>query len=322
VGEMLRAGMSPAEVCRAIGLSRRSLRYWVRKGLDHEYHGGTVGGRRNWKFSAPFHAFLEAVIRQTIADNPKADVRFIAEKLQGCGLGRVASSWIRRVLKRWSFTNKQIVHKQANKFVRKNMIRYFSHVHTMPTIDPRRIKYFGECHWDARGCRTSRGWSLIGEPIEAVAESSFRGTTSVSLLVSLTSERPCWIPPPRTNTNCAWDFLDSVLWLIEQGALVPGDVFVVDGATVHTAEGIRDALTTILRIAQVTLVVLPPYSPELNPCEMVFGKVKRAVRRNWDCERPLWEAALDEFAAITSARVSKYYTRCIMAPLQEISSIY
>ena len=49
---------------------------------------------------------------------------------------------------------------------------------------------------------------------------------------------------------------------------------VMDNAPVHMGPRVRDALHRI----GVEPVYLPPYSPELNPCEMVFSQVKRGLR--------------------------------------------
>jgi len=56
--------------------------------------------------------------------------------------------------------------------------------------------------------------------------------------------------------------------------LSPGDIVVLDNLKAHKVPGIRDAIEA----AGAELWYLPPYSPDLNPIEMVFSKIKQALR--------------------------------------------
>jgi putative transposase len=57
-------------------------------------------------------------------------------------------------------------------------------------------------------------------------------------------------------------------------ALRSGDIVVLDNLGSHRARAIRD----VIRAAGARLVFLPPYSPDLNPIEQVFAKVKHWLR--------------------------------------------
>src|ERR1700712_5550732 len=57
--------------------------------------------------------------------------------------------------------------------------------------------------------------------------------------------------------------------------LARGDVLIMDNLPVHKAAGVRQALEA----AGITLLFLPAYSPDLNPIEMVFAKVKGLLRK-------------------------------------------
>ena len=58
-------------------------------------------------------------------------------------------------------------------------------------------------------------------------------------------------------------------------SLRPGDVVIMDNLSSHKVEGVREAIES----ADATLWYLPPYSPDLNPIEMLWGKVKAWLRR-------------------------------------------
>ena len=63
--------------------------------------------------------------------------------------------------------------------------------------------------------------------------------------------------------------------------LKPGDVVVMDNLGSHKNRAIRKAI----RAAGARLVFLPPYSPDLNPIEQVFAKLKTLLRKAE--ERPI-----------------------------------
>src|SRR5471030_3033399 len=57
--------------------------------------------------------------------------------------------------------------------------------------------------------------------------------------------------------------------------LRPGDVVVMDNLSSHKSKAVREAI----RAAGAKLFFLPPYSPDLNPIEQVFAKLKTLLRK-------------------------------------------
>ena len=62
-------------------------------------------------------------------------------------------------------------------------------------------------------------------------------------------------------------------WLIPE--MPPGSIVVLDNLLAHKVAGVRQCLEA----AGMGVLYLPPYSPDLNPIELVFLKIKRALRR-------------------------------------------
>ena len=56
--------------------------------------------------------------------------------------------------------------------------------------------------------------------------------------------------------------------------LKPGDVVIMDNLRSHKVAGVREAIEA----AGATLMFIPPYSPDLNPIEMAFAKLKALLR--------------------------------------------
>ena len=87
-------------------------------------------------------------------------------------------------------------------------------------------------------------------------------------------------------------------------ALTPGDVVVMDNLSSHKGVKVRAAIEA----AGARLVFLPPYSPDFNPIEMAFSKLKAFLRRAAARTREdLWRAIADIIDAFTPKECANYF---------------
>ncbi len=97
---------------------------------------------------------------------------------------------------------------------------------------------------------------------------------------------------------------------VEQ-VLVPelhtGDVIIMDNLSSHKRQRIRE----LIEAAGAHLVFLPPYSPDLNPIEMIFAKVKQLLR-SMACrtKHSLWQAMQSVLDQVTSTEAINCYKHC------------
>ena len=86
---------------------------------------------------------------------------------------------------------------------------------------------------------------------------------------------------------------------VEQGlapTLRTGDLVILDNLATHKIRGVREAI----QAAGARLLYLPPYSPDFNPIEPMWSKVKQILRgRDPRTETDLLLAAQTAFQAIT-----------------------
>ena len=106
--------------------------------------------------------------------------------------------------------------------------------------------------------------------------------TTVGAGVALTLGIPPVIPDTTTGTaTCVIDGPingESFLAYIEQvlvPTLRPGDIVVFDNLGSHKGKAVRRSI----RAAGAKLFFLPPYSPDLNPIEQVFAKLKTLLHK-------------------------------------------
>lgn len=87
--------------------------------------------------------------------------------------------------------------------------------------------------------------------------------------------------------------------------LSKGDVVVMDNLPAHKAAGIRDAIEA----AGANLLYLPPYSPDFNPIENAFAKLKALMRAK--AERTiagLWDTVGAIIECFTPDECANYFT--------------
>lgn len=90
-------------------------------------------------------------------------------------------------------------------------------------------------------------------------------------------------------------------------ALQPGDIVILDNLSSHKVSGVEEAI----RATGAALLYLPPYSPDFNPIEMLFSKLKallrKAAKRSLDA---LWKETGDLLNAVTPAECSNFFASC------------
>jgi transposase len=89
--------------------------------------------------------------------------------------------------------------------------------------------------------------------------------------------------------------------------LVPGQVVVWDNLSVHKAR----QLTILIQGCGCEVLFLPPYSPDFNPIERAFSKLKTALRQvEARTLEALWTAIGRLLSTITPADVHGWYRHC------------
>lgn len=133
---------------------------------------------------------------------------------------------------------------------------------------------------------------------------------TVTIITSLSEDNPVYTTYTE-ETNDQWSFLHFISCAIEDGYLVNGDYLIVDNAAIHHGHDIVDELDAQLAAAGVRIIYLPAYSPELNPCELVFSKMKALIRRDGHAEETVYEKTMSAIASVTYEDMCGYYKHCI-----------
>lgn len=86
--------------------------------------------------------------------------------------------------------------------------------------------------------------------------------------------------------------------------LIPGDIVVMDNLPAHKPAHVRRAIEA----AGALLLYLPPYSPDFNPIEMAFAKLKATLKKvAARTVAELWQAIAASLSSFTPAECRNYF---------------
>ena len=115
-----------------------------------------------------------------------------------------------------------------------------------------------------------RGWSPRGQRLIGRApHGRWRTQTFLAGLRCDRIEAPCVFDGP-INGQSFQAYVEQIL----VPTLKPGDVVIMDNLGSHKGKAVRGAI----RAVGARLLFLPPYSPDLNPIEQAFAKLKHLLR--------------------------------------------
>lgn len=139
----------------------------------------------------------------------------------------------------------------------------------MADLDPFRLVFVDET-WIKTNMAPLRGWGPKGKRLKGYAPNGhWRTMTFIAALRCDRLTAPCVFDGP-INGTCFRAWVDQQLI----ATLRPGDIVIVDNLGSHKAKPIRQTI----KAAGARLWFLPPYSPDLNPIEQAFAKIKHCMR--------------------------------------------
>jgi transposase len=148
-----------------------------------------------------------------------------------------------------------------------------------------------------------RGRAPRGERVHDSAPAGHWGTTTMIGSVRLDGTTACMTIEEATDTDIFRAYVQHVLI----PTLRPGDVVILDNLSPHkNSETIR-----LIEQAGAIVRFLPAYSPDLNPIEKMWSKVKEALRS----AKARTQAALDDaiaraMASVTPADARGWFVSC------------
>ena len=137
-------------------------------------------------------------------------------------------------------------------------------------IEPERLVFIDET-WTKTNMAPLRGWAARGKRLPGkVPQRRWKTMTFIAALRLDQIVAP-WLLDGPIDGETFRTYLARML----VPTLRPGDIVVMDNLGSHKGKAVRD----IIRSAGAKLFYLPKYSPDLNPIEQVFAKLKPLLRK-------------------------------------------
>ena len=149
----------------------------------------------------------------------------------------------------------------------------------------------------------TRGRSRRGERLVAKVPHGHWKTTTLIAALGIGGVVCSTVVDGAVNRDVFDAFVEHVL----VPELRPGDVVVMDNLSSHKGVRVRE----LIESAGAELVFLPPYSPDLNPIEMVFSKIKQLLR-GLACRtrQTLWTAMQTVLERVTPTDAKNCFRHC------------
>lgn len=166
-------------------------------------------------------------------------------------------------------------------------------------LDPEKLIFIDETGLSTKMARL-RGRAIRGQRCRAGVPHGHWKTTTFTGALRLTGMTAPFVYDGAMNGNVFLAYVEQVL----SPTLQTGDVIVMDNLPAHKAAGVRDAIER----AGAKLMFLPPYSPDFNPIENAFSKLKAMLRAR--AERKidaLWDAVGTLIHRFTSEECANYF---------------
>ena len=169
-------------------------------------------------------------------------------------------------------------------------------------LDPATLVFVDET-WAKTNMARLRGRAPVGERLVAAVPHGHWKTTTLVAALDRRGMRCSATVDGAVNRDVFEAFVGQVL----VPTLAPGDVVVMDNLSSHKGPRVR----ALVEAAGARVLFLPPYSPDLNPIELAFAKLKQLLRSaGHRTMATLWADVQRMLDLITPADAANFIRHC------------
>jgi transposase len=312
------------------GLSKQQVFYYRH---EAHFHLQPYGGARNQKWDEEEKQEIEEKLLCWISNQPDMTMHEIVANFLAVGITISARS-ISRIFKRWKWSSKVPIYKQLAKYKPENLeqyLQYLDWIVSIPVPDWSKLKYLDESSFAPRGkfihfnqlniflaaLRRRKAMSPIGTPVFiAHTHRIDPKPLNIMSMIQLHPDAPI-VPYLVIGTTTADDLVQFICKVRDLNFLVDGDFLIMDNSSVHFAFSNHIRLQQLQAEIGFSIVFLPPYSPELNPIEQIFGIIKRNIRQKLQANSRFKSVVSEAFSNITFDMILNTYVRCNLKPFTD-----
>jgi transposase len=257
-------GMSRNRAAKQFGLGISTVINWVKRvGETGSVAPGKMGGHKPKKISGEHRLWL----LQRIKDRDFT-LRGLVADLAERGLEvDYRSVWEFVHAEQLSFKKSLVAGERDRPDVARRRAQWTKYQNR---IEPERLVFIDET-WTKTNMAPLRGWAPLGKRL--VAKVPQRRWTTMTFVAALRLDRieAPWLLEGPIDGESFRTYVERVL----VPTLREGDIVIMDNLGSHKSKAVRQ----LIRSAGAKLFFLPKYSPDLNPIEQVFAKLKHLLRK-------------------------------------------
>ena len=239
------------------------------------------------------------LLEADVQERPFAKLADRQEYLQKVAAVSVSESTLSRALRKMGFVRKRTLGASE----RDEFLRAAFQVMVISSIEPERFVFVDECSSNT-SLAPLYGWAHKGERAHQKAPRNW--DKNITLLSSISKERgmgASLVVEGSTNGTVFQTYLKEVLL----PTLGRGQVVVMDNLSAHKGERVRQ----LIEGKGCELVYLPPYSPDFNPIEQAFSKLKSYLRDACARSRQmLMEVIGQALSTISASDAEGFFEHC------------
>jgi transposase len=169
-------------------------------------------------------------------------------------------------------------------------------------LDPQRLVFVDEMGANT-GLFPLYAWSKRGERVRVKVPRNRGPNTTLLSSMSVQGMGPCFAVEGSTDAVVFETYIEKIL----TRALEPEQIVVMDNLSAHKGQRVKE----LIEKQECELLYLPPYSPDLNPIEEAFAKIKSILRKaEARTSEALVEAMGVAISAISAQDARGFFDHC------------
>ena len=226
----------------------------------------------------------------------------------------VSEGTLVNAFKKLKLTLKDICYNWDEKYTAQNLQWRAQYLAAIAGVDPFKLHFVDEMGYNGFNLGRRRGRTRKGVPCRRSSSRVSRTHFTYQGITSIRPNKPPLIGNVVRGGCSTFHFLAFIFDPAVMATFERGDIMVMDNVRTHHGPVVEAMLRTIYTDGMgVHIIFLPPYSPELNPIELSFSKLKYFMRANFPQGVPDDTVSAASHAAarsVTHQCMYNYYRHC------------
>ena len=225
------------------------------------------------------------MIELYLDEQPSITANEIRKRLLSAGAveGDISLHTIYRALgsKQMNNTHKKMTCNNSRRFLDENIQYTQAYINELSTRNPHRLKFFDEAGFCPTSHHPTYGWSEKGTRCVEIVTQHQHDHFTLNLMIGTEGVTYAQVIPGATNGDRLLEYFGEATQRLNDNGepfLQNGDIVVIDNCPTHhgqTGQQLKEYLAEI----GVEVIYTPKYSPELNPAEFAFNKIKTLLKQ-------------------------------------------